>query len=76
MLVGTNPKTQRRGLLFPTHIHTKTETKRTIKIKNPKNNIERTKKREKRKPARNNRDKMRFLKITKNKKRQIKFLKT
>jgi hypothetical protein len=43
--------------LFP-HIHThKTETKKTIKIKNPKNNIEKIKRREKRKPARKNRDK-------------------
>jgi hypothetical protein len=34
----------------------KTKTKRTIKITNPKNNIEKTKK-EKKKPTRKNRDK-------------------
>jgi len=34
------PNTQRRGLPFPhTHTH-KTKTKRTIKITNPKNNID------------------------------------
>jgi hypothetical protein len=38
----------------PTHTH-KTYTKRTIKITNPKNSIEKTK-REKRKPMKKNRD--------------------
>ncbi len=43
--------------LSPPHPHThKTETKRTIKIKNPKNNIEKTKGRERRKQIRKNKD--------------------
>ncbi len=37
------PNTQRIGLPFPTHMQ-KIKTKRTIKIINPKNNIEKTKK--------------------------------
>jgi hypothetical protein len=48
------PDTQKRGFTF-SHTH-KIETKRTIKIKNPKNNIEKAKRREK-KLARKNRDK-------------------
>jgi hypothetical protein len=37
------------------HTH-KIETKKKIKIKNPKNNIEKAKREEKRKPTRKNRD--------------------
>ncbi len=54
-LFKQSPNTQRMGLPFPTHMQ-KIETKRTIKITNPKNNIEKTKK-EKRKPTIKNRDK-------------------
>jgi hypothetical protein len=43
--------------LFP-HMHThKTETKKTIKIRNPKNSIEKIKRRQKRNPTRKNRHK-------------------
>jgi len=38
--------TQRRGFPFPTHTH-KTKTKRTIQIENPKKNIQKAKRREK-----------------------------
>jgi hypothetical protein len=48
-----NYPTHKGGIyLFP-HPH-KTETKRTIKIKNLKNNMEKAKRREKRKPTRKN----------------------
>jgi hypothetical protein len=47
------PNTHKGGVyLFP-HPH-KTETKRTIKIKNPKNSFEKAKRRKKGKPTRNN----------------------
>jgi hypothetical protein len=52
--LGQTPKHIAGVYLFHTHIHT-TKTKRTIKIKNPKHNIEKTKRRGKRKPARKNR---------------------
>jgi uncharacterized protein YifE (UPF0438 family) len=55
------PNTQRMGLPFPTHTH-KTKTKIIVKIKNPKNSIERAKK-EKRKPTRENRHKKKFHKL-------------
>jgi hypothetical protein len=45
------PKTQKKGLPFPTHTH---KTKRTIKIKNPENSIVKAKRREKIKPTRKN----------------------
>jgi len=55
-LCSNNCPTHKEGVyLFP---HTqKIETKRTIKIKNPLKNIEKAKRREKRKPARKNKEK-------------------
>jgi hypothetical protein len=52
-LCSSNYPTHKGGVyLFP-HPH-KIKTKRTIKTKNPKNSIEKAKRREKRKPTRNN----------------------
>jgi hypothetical protein len=48
----SNYPTHRGIYLFP-HPH-KIETKRTIKIKNPKNSIEKAQRRRKRKPTRTN----------------------
>ncbi len=45
-LFEQSPSTQRKGLPFPTHTK-KTETKRKIQIKTPKNNIEKAKRRKK-----------------------------
>jgi hypothetical protein len=54
--------------LFP---HTcKIETKRIIKITNPKNSIEKTKRKEKRKPTIKKKKKLRFPEITKKKTKQ------
>jgi hypothetical protein len=61
------PTHKRWVYLFPTHMH-KIETKRTIKITNPKNNIEITEK-EKRKPTRKN-NINKTLKLQKTKKRK------
>jgi hypothetical protein len=55
-LCSRNCPTHKGGIYFFSHTH-KIEAKRTIKIKNPKNSIEKAKRRGKRKPTRKNRDK-------------------
>jgi hypothetical protein len=55
-LCSSNCSTHKGGIYFFPHTH-KTEAKTTIKIKSPKKSIEKDKRRGKRIPTRNNRDK-------------------
>jgi len=71
-LVGTNPKTQRKGLLFPTHIHTKQKQKEQSKFKIQKTILREPKKGKKENQEETTEIKWKITKLQKKKKKKKK----